>query len=121
MRQQGRARRADLILIGILAAAGLAMGAFWLLHRTPGKMVVVRVDRDVVARFPLDEDREYTIDNGWSGENHLVIRDGMACIDHANCPDKICVLQGAVSQDGEAIICLPNAVVVEIIDGKASE
>ena len=31
------------------------------------------------------------------------------------------VNSGAVSQDGEAIICLPNAVVVEIIDGKASE
>ena len=108
-------RRGDLLLLGLLAAAAAALGLFWLLHRTPGKQVLVRVDQKVVASFPLDEDREYTIDNGWGGENHLVIREGIACIDHANCPDRICVLQGSVSQSGEAIICLPNGVVVEIV------
>ncbi len=109
-------RRGDWLLFGALAAAAAALGLFWLLHRTPGKQVAVRVDREVMATFPLDENREYTIDNGWGGENHLVIQDGLACVDHASCPDKICVMQGAISQTGEAIICLPNAVVVEIVE-----
>lgn len=117
MKKEKSLKRGDLILFGALAAAAAALGVFWLLHRTPGKMVAVRVDRKVVATFPLDVDREYTIDNGWGGENHLVIQDGVACIDQANCPDRICVLQGAVSQTGEAIICLPNGVVVEIVEG----
>ena len=110
-------KRGDWILFGVLAVSAAALGLVWMLHRAPGGSVVIRVDREVTATFPLNEDREYTIDNGWGGENHLVIRDGIACIDHANCPDKICVLQGAVSQDGEAVICLPNAVVVEIVGG----
>lgn len=113
-------RRGDLLLLALLTAAAAVLGGFWLLHRTPGKQVAVRVDRQVVATFPLDENREYTIDNGWGGENHLVIRDGVACVDHANCPDRICVMQGAISQTGESIICLPNAVVVEIVEGDES-
>lgn len=118
MKKPKNLKRGDMLLIGLLAGAAAALGLFWLLHRTPGKQVVVRVDRKVVNTFPLDVNREYTIENGWGGENHLVIRDGIACIDHATCPDKICVLQGAVSQTGEAIICLPNGVVVEIVDKK---
>lgn len=108
-------RRGDLLLLGVLAAVSVLLGLLWFSHRSPGKQVVVRVDQQVIASFPLNEDKDYTIDNGYGGENHLVIRDGIACIDHANCPDRICVLQGAVSQTGDAIICLPNGVVVEIV------
>lgn len=113
-----RLRRGDLLLLFVAAGVAVVLALVLLRSRRPGKQVVVRVDRQAVASFSLEEDREYTIDNGWGGENHLVIQDGIACIDHANCPDRICVLQGAVSQSGEAIICLPNGVVVEITDGE---
>jgi hypothetical protein len=32
----------------------------------------------------------------------------------ADCPDKLCVHQKAISATGETIVCLPNKVVVEI-------
>ncbi|MCI8853389.1 MAG: hypothetical protein HFI32_07815 [Lachnospiraceae bacterium] len=32
----------------------------------------------------------------------------------ASCPDKICVGQGEVSQIGEAIVCMPNQVIVAV-------
>ena len=107
-------RKQDLLLLGALLLFALLLAGAVLLNRKPGRQVLVRVDQQVVQTFPLDQNREYTIDNGWGGENHLVIQDGIACIDQANCPDRICVMQGAISQEGEAIICLPNGVVVEI-------
>ena len=111
-------RRGDLLLLlGLVLAAFVLLGVV-MLNRKPGRQVVIRVDREVQETFPLDRNLDYTIDNGWGGENHLVIQDGIACIDHANCPDRICVLQGAISQAGEAIICLPNGVVVEIVEEK---
>lgn len=112
--------RGDLALLAALLLPALLLGLVLLLRRTPGKQVVVRVDQRVEAVFPLSENRTYTIEDGYGGENRLVIQDGIACIDQANCPDRICVLQGAVSQEGEAIICLPHGVVVEITDGSAS-
>ena len=30
----------------------------------------------------------------------------------ADCPDKLCEYQNAISQSGETIVCLPNKVIV---------
>jgi hypothetical protein len=110
----GRLSRGDWILILTLTLAAAGLGIWLTLRRTPGRQVTVRLGQRVLASFPLEENREYTIEDGYGGVNHLVIQDGIACIDEANCPDRICVLQGAVSQAGEAIVCLPHEVVVEI-------
>ena len=37
----------------------------------------------------------------------------------ADCPDKLCVNQHAISSNGETIVCLPNKVVVEVEDGES--
>ena len=39
----------------------------------------------------------------------------------ADCPDKLCVHQKAISKNNETIICLPNKVVVQVTSGEESE
>ena len=111
-----RLRRADLILIVILLAVGvlLSLGAV-ILSRT-GAAVQVRVSGRIVATYPLSEDREDEIAGADGGVNLLVIRDGGARIKEASCPDKLCVGMGVIRRAGQSIICLPNQVVVEIVD-----
>lgn len=111
-----RLRRADLILIVILLAVGvlLSLGAV-ILSRT-GAAVQVRVSGRIVATYPLSEDREEEIAGADGGVNLLVIRDGGARIEEASCPDKLCVGMGVIRRAGQSIICLPNQVVVEIVD-----
>lgn len=46
--------------------------------------------------------------------NVLTIRDGRADMTEADCPDKLCVHQKAISKNHEMIVCLPNKVVVEV-------
>ena len=53
------------------------------------------------------------IDTG-RGSNTLVIEDGAVSVTQADCPDKVCVAQGAIRYNGETIVCLPNRVVVEV-------
>ena len=36
----------------------------------------------------------------------------------AECPDKLCMRQGAISRDGQTIVCLPHKLVVEVIGGE---
>lgn len=55
------------------------------------------------------------------GTNTLVIQSGKAYISEANCPDKQCMKQGKISRAGEMLVCLPNRVVVKIIDNKKDE
>lgn len=51
---------------------------------------------------------------GTVGECILVIKDGEAYMQEADCPNQICVHHSPVSHKGETIVCLPNRVIIEI-------
>ena len=94
---------------GILVlAAGLWL--FMRLTRKPGAEVVVTVDGTETARYALS-------DTG-RGTNLLVIQDGKAKVTEADCPDRLCVNQKAISYQGESIICLPHKLTVTIEGGE---
>ncbi len=48
------------------------------------------------------------------GYNLIEIGDEEVRVIEASCPDKLDVLQGAISKPGQLIVCLPNRLVVEI-------
>ena len=82
---------------------------------TPGEKgdrVIVRLDGVVIGEYPLDENITVSL-NG--GSNIMVIKNGKACVESADCPDKVCVRQGWVSRMGECITCLPNRLVIEVM------
>ena len=106
----------------LLAAAVLLIaGGVWLftaLNKAPGEYAAVIVNGTETARYPLDTDTEIRLESENGGYNILVIKDGVADVTEASCPDKICVNQHAVSKTGEAITCLPNKTVIEIVGGE---
>ena len=81
-------------------------------------MVTIKVNGKITGRYSLEENQEIEINDG---SNLLKIKDGEADMISADCPDKLCVHQKAISKDGESIICLPNQVVVEIESSESSE
>lgn len=110
-------KRNDWIFIAaVLLLAGLAFGVHFL-RPQQGGMVEVLVDGKEFGSWPLSEDAEIPIGK----TNLLCIKDGQADMTWADCPDKLCVHQKAISRDGESIICLPNKVVVSIIGGEERE
>lgn len=112
-------KRNDLILIfGIICIAAFA----YLMHekmQDAGKgVVIIKVDGEEQGTYRLSEVQTIEI-NG--GTNILQIKDGKADMTEADCPDKLCVHQKAVSKNGESIICLPNQVVVEVKNSEQGE
>lgn len=102
---------------GIVLAAGMIL-LFQLLRDSGGaKEVTISVDGDVFGTYSLEEDQ--TVEIG--GTNRLVIEDGTARMEWADCPDQICVNHRPVSRNGESIICLPNEVVVSVKGGEEAE
>ena len=93
------------------------MGAGFYLLRPEGNSVEVRVDGELVAEYSLSRDRTVEIE-GVGGNNRLVIRDGEAMIEYADCPDGICAAHSPISRSGESIVCLPHRVIVTV---KANE
>lgn len=112
-------KKKDILLIVIILAVA---GVSYLLHEKIGGVgancVTVKVNGVIEGIYSMDEDQEIEI-NG--GTNHLVIKNGKADMVDADCPDKLCVHQKAISKNNESIICLPNKVVVEVDSRENSE
>lgn len=112
--KSGKLRRADLLLLLGLFAAGCAVGLCLLLTGRNGALLEVRVDGQIQAVYPLHQNRTVTI-QGVGGTNLLVIENGKASITEADCPDALCVRMGSISKSGQSIVCLPHKVVAEVV------
>ena len=111
-----RIRNDILLILCILLIA--SAGVFYLYGLRPsGDTVVVSVDGKEYGVYPLSEDITQDIYTGKNGEylNRLVIKDGKAYMETANCPDGICVEHSKIFRDGESIVCLPHRVVVTVV------
>lgn len=105
--------RNDIILVSSLILLVLVAALSILLFRTEGDTVTVTVDGKLYGEYPLNQSRSIEIRNG-NGYNLLIIENGKAYVELANCPDGICSSHRPVEHNGESIICLPNKVVIEV-------
>jgi hypothetical protein len=107
----------DLIFIGtLLILCFVVLGVFCFFYHEKGSEVVVTVDGVTYGTYSLSYDQTIEIcDSDGNVTNILVIHDGKADMTEADCPDKLCVHQKAISVEKENIVCLPNRVVVTVM------
>lgn len=99
-----------LLLLGILVIAFLGAIGVQILSVKEAERIQVSVDGQVFGVYSLHKDQEIKIND----TNYLIIKDGVADMIEADCPDQICVNQKAISKTGETIVCLPNKVIVDV-------
>ena len=104
----------DLLLIGTILLAAVALLLASRLGRRAGGAVVVRAGGEELGTYSLAEDGTYSL-NG--GTNVLQIEDGKARMIEAHCPDHYCMNQGSIRNTGETITCLPNKLTVTVVSG----
>lgn len=110
-------KKYDLILAAAVILAAGAILLFQYCGRSGGEQYIeITVDGELYGTFSLNEDRTIRIND----TNRLVIRDGRAEMEWADCPDQICVNHSPVKYGGESIICLPNKVVVSVVSSEES-
>ncbi len=84
--------------------------------RTAGDQLDISCDGRLFGSYPLSEDREITVERDGQIKK-ITIEDGAVSMSFSDCQGQDCVQQGAISQTGESIICLPNKVVLQISGG----
>ncbi|MDD6444948.1 MAG: NusG domain II-containing protein [Lachnospiraceae bacterium] len=106
----------DVVFIGsLLLLCAIVLLLFRVAFRSEGTKIVITRDGELYGTYSLSESRTISIrDKSGHVTNTLVIKDGKADMIHADCPDKICVHQKAVSAENETIVCLPNKIVVTV-------
>lgn len=100
-----------LLLLSLLMSFGISNSK----PKTSGKILRGEQNSKLYGEYPLDIDREVVFDDGVHF-NKIVIKDGKAYMDEANCRDQICTHMKEISMNGETIICLPNRVFLEVVD-----
>ena len=106
----------SVVLLGLL-------GFFALSRLGGGTIAVITVDGQEYQRIDLSrvtESYDIEIDTKY-GHNTVHVAPGRIAVTHADCPDGICVAQGAIDRGGVPIVCMPHRLVVKIegsgIDG----
>ncbi len=108
-------KKHDLILVlAVLTAAALLLAGRTLFFSRPPVSVTISVDGKDVMTLDLNQDDDQIIESPGGGRNRVIITDGAVHMEEASCPDKVCIKQGAVSETGQSIVCLPNRVIVTI-------
>jgi hypothetical protein len=99
------------VLLGLVLVVYL-FKSLW--HTEHAAKLQIRQGDKVFATFSLNQDR--TIDvAGPLGNSRIVIQQGKARFLESPCSNQYCVHQGWLSHVGQAAICLPNRVSLELL------
>ncbi|MCD7736623.1 MAG: NusG domain II-containing protein [Lachnospiraceae bacterium] len=110
-------KKADVRLILFAGIVCVALLIWRSVFQEAGASVLVEVDGETYGTYSLDRDQTVYIND----TNVLVIEDGEAYMSEADCPDGLCISQGHISASGTMIVCLPNRVVVRVIDAETED
>lgn len=81
-----------------------------------GTYAVITVEGKVYKTIPLSEHRGEEKINVKTkyGYNIVDVKNQSVSIIDADCKDKICIKEGAISKPGQNIVCLPHKVMIEV-------
>ena len=101
--------------VGVLLASSCLVVTLtvWAWGGGHGDTVVIRAAGHVVETASLARARSFAV-NGPLGTTQIEIEPGRARIARDPSPRQLCVKQGWLTQSGQAALCLPNQVSLEI-------
>ncbi len=106
------------IVTALLLTLGV-IGCIAVMHSGRGCVAVIRQNGREVQRIDLSAvTKPYTMTlHGENGEENIIlVEHGAISIQSASCPDKLCVKRGKLSTNGIPLVCLPNHIIIEIVD-----
>lgn len=117
-----RAAKANIVLalaVGVVLAAAivaLAIGAAGGGDAAAGDgpVAVVHDGDGNVHELPLSDDATVTVTTSL-GTNVVVVEDGAVRVAEADCENHDCIRQGAISEPGRQVICLPHELWIEVV------
>ena len=104
-----------LVLLVGMALVGWLFATFW--QFSPAGKVRIRSGDQVFATYSLNQERTIDIP-GPLGVTRIVIHQHQARIQSSPCRNQYCVHQGWLSHAGQATVCLPNRITLELVGDK---
>lgn len=109
MKKSGKIMAVCFSLAAITAAAGII---YLSASESEKKYACIYQDGVLIHKINLsDVEKPYTVT---VGSNVILVEKGQVSMSDADCPDGLCIKQGAITGNARPIVCLPNNVVVKL-------
>ena len=114
--------RFDIILIALLISSLVTWLIVWGVTATKSsKKAVITYDNEKIMEVSLDENKEislYELPNGktLNYKMLIIVEDGSIRVEENDCPNHDCIKEGKKNKVGDVIVCLPNKIVIRIIE-----
>ena len=109
MKKSGKIMAVCFSLAAIAAAAGII---YLSASESEKKYACIYQDGVLIHKINLsDVEKPYTVT---VGSNVILVEKGQVSMSDADCPDGLCIKQGAITGNARPIVCLPNNVVVKL-------
>ncbi len=111
------------LLAGCILLVLTASVLFWVFNRSAARdpdttyTAYLYQDGQLLQTIPLSQVTQsycFTLEAPSGGYNIIEVSTGAIAITEADCPDQICVLQGAIADSLLPITCLPHRLVIEL-------
>ena len=101
-----------------VAAVAVAAGIIYLnANPSEKKYACIYQDGNLVHKINISNvDKPYTIT---VGSNVILVEKGQISMTDADCPDGLCIKQGAITGEARPIVCLPNNVVIKLTNDES--
>lgn len=108
-------KKEAIIIITLLM---FALVSFFIFRTTGhGSQVEIKIAQKLYGTYALSVDQEIIVKDE---DGHTLITcyidEGKIQVISSNCPDKICIDDGSIEKSGQTIVCLPNQIVIKIIN-----
>lgn len=113
---------AAILLLGLIIASFIGVFIYKSYVKGSSRIAVVEQNGKVVKTIDLNKVKEKSdfilpYDNGHF--NKIEVEPGKIRFIDADCPDKVCVKTGWISEPGQTAVCLPHKMIIKI-QGKNS-
>jgi hypothetical protein len=108
-----------IVIACIIVISSIGVFAYMNIIKGSSHIAEIKQDGKVIRTIDLDkidtaEEIKITYKDGY---NIIRVENGRIRIIDADCPDKLCVKTGWITESGQSVICLPHKLIIKIQGG----
>ncbi len=112
-------KKGDAILVGVFAAVIVISTISMTIYKNSGenthKIAIIKMNDKVIKKIDLDTVEEpMEIELSGAYNEVILVEKGRIRFKEADCPDKLCVKFGWLSEKGDMAACIPNSALIKI-------
>lgn len=90
------------------------------INKDKGNTAIVYYEDKEIQRIDMNKDKEYKV-KGYLGDVVIEVKNHKIRVKEENSPKHICSKEGYIEDSSKTLVCLPNKIIIKIINDKDNE